>query len=86
VVEKEWVQRQAAGVNDGCHQVLGVVEERQGAHVPAKTCIDWELCITRIELTTVVLCMCVCVHTHTHTREREEDAASVRIKTLMYHG
>lgn len=35
VVEEEGVQRQAVRVDDGRHQVLGVVEEGQGAHVPA---------------------------------------------------
>lgn len=36
VVEQEWVQRQAARVDDGCYQILGVMEERQGTHVPAE--------------------------------------------------
>ena len=34
VVEQEGVEGQAAGVDDGSHQVLRVVEEGQGAHVP----------------------------------------------------
>lgn len=36
VVEQEWVQRQAARVDDGRYQILGVMEERQGTHVPAE--------------------------------------------------
>lgn len=36
VVQQEGIQGQATRVNDGRHQVLGVVEEGQGTHVPVR--------------------------------------------------
>lgn len=36
VVEQEGVQREAARVVDGCHQILRVVKKGQGAHIPAE--------------------------------------------------